>query len=120
MANKKNTTKIRKGITRTIQPKQFESLQISVAYEDTISWDTKAERDKALANATELALADFEDTFDTVCEELGVKDKSAKVTHKTEDGEVKHAAVEAKTDKDKKPAPMTEEELDDIFDGVPS
>ena len=113
----KNSTKVRKGVGRKIQPKQFESLEVTVAYEDTIVWDTVEERQTKLDKISELAIIDFEKTFDRVCEELGVTPKTGTVTHKADDGSVKTAAVA--TDNDgKKPAPMSDEDLNDFFDGV--
>lgn len=113
----KNTTKVRKGVGRKIQPKQFESLEISVAYEDVINWDTVEERQEKLDKISELAIIDFEKTFDRVCEELKVTPKTAAITHKSEDGSVKTAT--AQTSNDTKPASnMTDKDLDDFFDGV--
>lgn len=78
MADEKiKKTHARKKIGRKIQPRQFESVDISIECEDEIEWTTIEERQKKLEKLTKLALIDFQDTFQKVCEELGVEDKRA-------------------------------------------
>lgn len=113
----KNTTKVRKGVSRKIQTQQFESLEIVTAYEDVIHWETMEERDDKLDKLSQLALIDFNKTFDTVCDDLGVKPKSGSVTMKTEDGSIKRATIETANDK-KDSKEMSADTMEDFFDGI--
>ena len=70
-------TMCRKRIARKIQPKNFESVDISVECEDEIEWTTMAERDSKLKKLTELITIEFQDTFKKVCDELGLENKPA-------------------------------------------
>lgn len=116
--SEKRTTKIRKGISRKIQTKQFESLEVSTSYEDSITWETIEERQQKIDNLTKLAYIDFDKTYQMVCDELKVSARSATAHLKEEDGTEKYASLPTDSDKSKKPSAQTDEELGDIFDGI--
>ena len=75
--NKIRTSIIRKGIERTVQTAQYESLKISDFIEETISWSTLPERNKKLDNWDTLLLQRFKITHDRILEELGLSSKKA-------------------------------------------
>ncbi|NJL70140.1 MAG: hypothetical protein HC888_00400 [Candidatus Competibacteraceae bacterium] len=68
-------TSCRKRIARTIQTKQYETLNISIESEDEIEWTSIKDRDDKLAKLTNLAIRDFEETFNQVCEAFGFDEK---------------------------------------------
>jgi len=70
-------TLCRKRISRKVQPKQFESVDISVETEDEIEWSTMEEREHKLKKHNELCIKEFQETFEAVCQELGLTDKKA-------------------------------------------
>lgn len=122
-----NKTQCRKRIGRKIQPKRFESLEISCEYEDEIEWKTPAERQKLLDQLTEKALEDYEKSFNAICEQLGVEDKPVSVSHKLDDGSERTGAAKSESVKEepkveesepKSSLAPTGEDIDDWFDGV--
>ena len=100
MADKESgTTRVTKRIGRKIQPKQFESLEISCEYEDTITWNSMKERQAKLDDHLKLSMLDFQKSFDQVCGELGVNDKAVAITHKQSDGAVKQGSAVSQAEK---------------------
>ena len=115
MANeteKINKTFIRKRIGRKIQPKQFESLDISVEAEDEITWSSVDEREKKSGKMTQLVLRDYQETFDQVCVALGLQEKRAFVHGSSKP---QSAQPEAKTGEKE---PISSSKSDDIFEGL--
>jgi len=115
-------TKVRKRIGRTIQPQSFESLQVSVEYEDVIEWDTIEKRQKKLDDHLQLVIYDFQRSFERICKELKLQEKPINVVHTTPDGVVKTAALpkldeEIKVE-DKKKKPANPQDVDDFFDSL--
>ena len=73
----KRKTKIRKEIARNVQTKQFESLRVSIEVEEEIEWSTLAEKEAKHQKVTEIAIKDFQQTFDAVMDELKLTYKPA-------------------------------------------
>jgi hypothetical protein len=103
------------GLTvgRKIQPRQFESLEVTLFVSEEVEYD--GDRAGAVKEFTESVLGDFKRSYDAVCEGLGVEDKPLKVTHKTEDGTVKTAALPVAPAPAKKSLAPSDAELDDLF-----
>ena len=112
----KNKTICRKRIGRKVQPKQFESLDISCEYEDTIEWDNMEERQAGIDKMTALAIEDFDRSCQTICESLGIESKSISVTHTTGDGVTKSGTAVSDLEDKKTVSPAAD--LDDWFDEV--
>ena len=115
MSDKKQT-KVRKGITHKIQTKQYESLEVTTSYEDTIEWKNVEERDQKLNKVSQLALIDFKKTFNAVCDDLGVKEKAGFAKIEKEDGSVQSGSMDRESDQ--QPQQLTDDTLEDLFDGV--
>ena len=110
-------TSATKRIGRKIQPRQFESVDISIECQDEIEWSTIDERSAKLTKLTNLAINDFNETFAQVCEALGIEDKRAFVHNHG----AKSAAPPSKLEN--KPLKSEGSSADDdggmdIFDGI--
>lgn len=79
-----HTSKIKKSITRKVSTAPYESVDIFLEIEETIEWDTPAERMEKTENYTKLLIVDFMKTLDKVANTLGVNKKVATV-NKTKD-----------------------------------
>lgn len=75
--SEKRKSKITKSIKRIYNVAQYESLEISVHYEDEIEWETPQERQTKSANISTLLLKDFETTRKQVFTELNASEKKA-------------------------------------------
>ena len=111
-----NKTRCFKRIGRKIQPKQFESLEVTCEYEDEIVWVDNVERQKKLDNLTNLALIDFDRSMQIVCESLGVEHRPVSITLKKSDGTTTQGVI--KTDESTKNVSPKTEDLTDWFDGL--
>lgn len=89
----KRKTVTRRRISRKIQPAQFESLEISVEVEDEFEWSTFQERDDKLSKHTKMVLDDFNHSFVTVCNALGITSHKALIAYKDAHGNTKTGAV---------------------------
>lgn len=65
-------TKVIKGITRKIQTKQFENVDITVQIEEEIEWQDEAQRAEEMKKTTTRLMEDFTDTYNDVCNTLDV------------------------------------------------
>lgn len=74
-----HTSKIKKSITRKVSTAPYESVDIFLEIEETIEWDTPAERMEKTENYTKLLIVDFMKTLDKVATTLGVNKKVATV-----------------------------------------
>jgi hypothetical protein len=114
-----NKTRCFKRIGRKIQPKQFESLEVTCEYEDVVTWSDMDERQKKLEMLTQLAMIDFERSMSAVCEGLGVEHKPISITIKKDDGSLLQGATTSslKPEETKNIAPKSED-LENWFDGI--
>jgi len=81
MAVEPRISKIHKSIRRVFNIGKYESLEIVVSFEETVDWQTVADRQKKSDNITKLLLVDFGATKDTVFKELVVGEKKSFQSH---------------------------------------
>lgn len=110
-----NKTRCFKRIGRKIQPKQFESLEVTCEYEDEVVWTDNVDRQQKLDNLTNLALIDFDRSMQIVCESLGVEHRPVSITLKKADG-ITQGVI--KTDEPLKNVSPKTDDLSDWFDGL--
>ena len=82
VAQKAHTSKIKKSISRKLSTANYETLDIHLEIEETIEWDTPAERMEKTENYTKLLIVDFMKTLDKVASTLGVDKKVAVINNK--------------------------------------
>lgn len=79
MANTRKETKITRHIGRKIQTAPYETLDVSIDSEDTITWEDIDERKSKMDLLTQLAILDYQKTEAQVLQELRLGKKSASV-----------------------------------------
>ena len=70
-----NKTELRLEVDKTIQPKKFEPLKISVDVKESFYWKDEADRKKKMEKYTKRLTEDFVKTFNNVAERVGEKDR---------------------------------------------
>jgi len=86
MADKKvRTSKITRGIRRTLSTGQFETLVIEVGFEEEIEWTSASERQKKIENWNTLLIKDFQQSSDRILQELGITHKKAYFKNPTQE-----------------------------------
>jgi hypothetical protein len=70
-------TKVIKGIERTLNTGKYESIRISVSFEEEIVWTTLDERQKKIDAISKHVINDFQKTKSEVCQSLGLEEKKA-------------------------------------------
>lgn len=107
--------KVRLRVGHKIQPRQFESFEVSLEVEETIEYATAADHKKAIETFRQQVVADFQRSFQAILTDLGIGDKPVSVTHKTDDGTLKTAALPVVPLPAKKSLAPSNSELDDLF-----
>lgn len=99
MADKKiRTSKIIRGIKRTLSTAQFETLVIETGFEEEIEWTSVSERQKKIDSWNTLLIKDFKETSDRILQELGITHKKAYFKNPTQETMDKYK-VQAEQDK---------------------
>jgi hypothetical protein len=121
----KEAIKVGFRLSHKIQPQKFESLEVALYVEETISQGEN--RDSELDAFTRKVTNDFQRSFSAVMKDLGVEDRPVSVTMETADGTVKSAALplpedkpglQVKVEPKKKNLVPTNDQLDDFFDRI--
>lgn len=68
---------ISRGIKRTLQTAQFESLVIEIGFEEEIEWNDLKERQKKIDNWNTVLLHEFKQSSERILKELGLTHKKA-------------------------------------------
>jgi len=71
------TSKIRKGISRTLSTAAFESVVIHDEIKEEVTWSSLEERDRKVANWEMLLIQSFKQLHEKVLEELDLSHKRA-------------------------------------------
>lgn len=71
------TSRIIKGIKRTLNTAAYESIVIEDAIEEEITWKTPEERMRKIQNWETVFLDEFKKSHDRILEELGLSHKKA-------------------------------------------
>lgn len=71
------SSKIRKGISRTINTAKFESVVIHDEIEEVVEWSSLEERQAKIDNWNSILISNFQKTHDEVMEQLGLGEKKA-------------------------------------------
>ena len=97
----KKKTIVSRRISRKIQTKQYESAEITIECQDEIEWTSVEDRQSKLRKVTQLAILDFQETYVSVCEALGIEKKTAfiqsdkQINKQTEDtGQKQEGSIE--------------------------
>lgn len=86
MADKKiRTSKIIRGIKRTLKTAEYESLVIEIGFEEEIEWTSASERQKKVENWNTLLIKDFKESSDRILKELGITHKKAYFKNPTQE-----------------------------------
>jgi hypothetical protein len=70
-------SKIEKRIERKFNTAKYETLVVSVSFQEEVEWDGLKQRRQKSDNITQQLLADFNKTKATVFKELGLEEKNA-------------------------------------------
>ncbi len=103
-----NKSKIKKGIVRCIQAKQYEPVTITVEIEEEIEWENSSDRTKKTDIITTRLIEDFKKTYNEVIEVLGVDRCIGTV--KTREDKLKEDKI-----KEDKPSNKDSDLGDDLF-----
>jgi hypothetical protein len=76
-AKKVRSSKITRGIKRTLSTAQFETLVIEIGFEEEIEWSTPSERQRKINNWNTILIKDFQESSDRILQELGITHKKA-------------------------------------------
>ena len=93
-----NVSKIKLGVVRKIRTADFEQLDVSVEIEEEIKWENEEERKEKTDNVNNHLKEDFQKTYNSVVESIGVK-RTIGVAEVKNGKEVRKASVHT----DKKP-----------------
>ena len=80
MKDQTRKSHIRKTITRKLSTAKFESLDLTVEFEEEVEWNTIQERQEKSDKITKLLLNDFKQTRNAVLDALGLTEKKASVS----------------------------------------
>ena len=72
-----HTSKITKGIKRTLNTAAYETIVIENTIEEEITWKTLEERDRKIQKWESVFVDDFKRSHDSILEELGLSHKKA-------------------------------------------
>jgi len=65
-------SKIVKTVRRTLNVAPYENLDVSVTFEEDITWEDLKERQEKSRNMTKLLLRDYNKTLRDVCVDMGI------------------------------------------------
>jgi len=68
-------SKITKTVRRTLNVAPYENLDVSVSFEEEVTWENLKERQEKSNNMTKLLLKDYNKTLRDVCQNMGVQVK---------------------------------------------
>ncbi len=68
-------SKITKTVRRTLNVAPYENVDVSVSFEEEVTWENLKERQEKSNNMTKLLLKDYNKTLRDVCQNMGVKIK---------------------------------------------
>lgn len=71
------TSRITKGIKRTLNTAAYETIVIEDSIEEEITWKTKEERDLKVENWEKVLIESFKKSHDKILDELGLSHKKA-------------------------------------------
>ncbi len=69
--------RIQRQIQRTLNTAKFESIVITVGFDEEIEWSTLEERDRKVKNWETVLLKDFKESHDRILDELNLSHKKA-------------------------------------------
>lgn len=70
-------SKVRFGISRTLNTAKYESIVINYEIEENLTWNDPAERRKKLANWEGVFIREYKETHDRILKECDLSHKSA-------------------------------------------
>jgi|TARA_Y100000310_G_scaffold344276_1_gene456152 hypothetical protein len=70
--NTKKTSRITKRVSRKIQTKTYENLEVTCEFSEEVEWSDMKERQEKLDRITKLLIVDFDRTLHKVMNELQV------------------------------------------------
>lgn len=73
-------SQISKSIRRVYNVAKYESLEVTVSFQETVEWNTLEERQKKSDNITVLLMKDFDQTREKIFNEMAVSEQK---THKS-------------------------------------